>query len=45
VAPVEKLSVPIAIAFAALFLHEQLTWRHYLGGALIVSGAVVLPWE
>jgi transporter family protein len=44
VAPVDKLSVPIAIAFAALFLHEQLTWQHYLGGALIVTGAVILAW-
>ena len=45
VAPVDKLSVVIAIAFAALFLREQLTWQHYLGGALIVSGAVVLAWK
>jgi transporter family protein len=45
VAPVDKLSVVVAVAFAALFLHEELTWQHYLGGALIVSGAVVLAWK
>ena len=44
VAPVDKLSVVVAIAFAAIFLREPLTWQHYVGGALIVSGAVVLAW-
>jgi transporter family protein len=42
VAPVDKLSVVVAMVLAALFLQEQLTWRHWLGGALIVSGTVVL---
>jgi transporter family protein len=45
VAPVDKLSVVVAMAFAALFLGEHLTWQHYLGGGLIVSGAVVLAWQ
>lgn len=45
VAPIDKLSVVIAIALAALFLREQLTWQHYLGGALIVCGAIVLAWK
>jgi transporter family protein len=45
VAPVDKLSVVVAMALAALFLREHLTWQHYLGGALIVSGAVVLAWK
>jgi transporter family protein len=44
VAPVDKLSVVFAIAFAALFLHERLTWQHFVGGALIVAGAVVLAY-
>jgi transporter family protein len=44
VAPIDKLSVVVAMALAALFLHELLTWQHYLGGALIVSGAIVLSW-
>jgi len=44
VAPVDKLSVVFAIALAALLLGEKLNWHHYLGGALIVSGAVILAW-
>jgi drug/metabolite transporter (DMT)-like permease len=30
------------MALAALVLGETLTWRHWLGGGLIVTGAVVL---
>ena len=45
VAPVDKLSVVFVIAFAFLFLHETLTWQHWVGGLLIVSGAVVLAWQ
>jgi bacterial/archaeal transporter family protein len=44
VAPVDKLSVVIAIALAAIFLHEHLTWHHWLGGGLIVTGALVLAY-
>src|SRR3989440_9404875 len=44
VAPVDKLSVVIAIALAAIFLHEKLTWHHWCGGLLILSGAVVLAY-
>jgi transporter family protein len=44
VAPIDKLSVVVAIALGALVLGEQLTWQHYLGGALIVSGSIVLAW-
>ena len=42
VAPVDKLSVVVAMALAALFLHEQLTWQKWVGGALIVSGTLVI---
>ena len=45
VAPVDKLSVVVAMVLAALFLHERLTWQHYVGGALIVCGAIILAWE
>jgi transporter family protein len=45
VAPVDKLSVVVAIILAALFLHEPLTGKVILGGFLIVSGAVVLAWQ
>ena len=42
VAPIDKLSVVVAILLAAIFLHERLTWHHWLGGTLIASGAVIL---
>jgi len=42
VAPVDKLSVLFAIAMAAFFLHEPLTWHHWVGGLLILTGAVVI---
>ncbi len=45
VAPIDKLSVVVAMSFAALFLQERLTWQHYLGGAFIVVGAMVLAWK
>ncbi len=44
VAPVDKLSVVIAIALAAFFLHEHLTWHHWVGGLLIFTGAVTLAY-
>jgi bacterial/archaeal transporter family protein len=42
VAPVDKLSVVVAIVLAALFLREQISWRHWLGGLLITIGAIIL---
>jgi transporter family protein len=42
VAPVDKLSVVFAIAFAALILQERLGWQQWVGGGLIVTGALVL---
>ena len=44
VAPVDKLSVVVAIVLAAIFLHEKVTWHHWLGGTLIFTGAVVLAY-
>jgi transporter family protein len=44
VAPVDKLSVVVAMILAAVFLREHLTWQHLVGGALIVSGSIVLAW-
>jgi transporter family protein len=44
VAPVDKLSVVIAIVLAAIFLHEKMTWHHWVGGVLIFTGAVVLAY-
>ena len=45
VAPVDKLSVVVAIALAAIVLREQLTWHQLVGGALVVSGVVILAWK
>jgi transporter family protein len=42
VAPVDKLSVVVAMVLAVVFLHEQLAWQHWIGGALILTGAVLL---
>jgi transporter family protein len=42
VAPIDKLSLVVTMVLAVVFLHEQLTWRHWAGGALIVSGTLVL---
>jgi bacterial/archaeal transporter family protein len=44
VAPVDKLSVVIAIVLAAIFLHERVTWHHWVGGILILMGAMVLAY-
>jgi bacterial/archaeal transporter family protein len=44
VAPVDKLSVVVAIVLAAIFLHEKVTWHHWAGGVLIFTGAVVLAY-
>lgn len=42
VAPVDKLSVAIAIIFSIVFLGEVLTWKMALGAALIITGTIVL---
>jgi transporter family protein len=42
VAPVDKLSVALAIMLGILFVGETLTWPVALGGALIVAGSVVI---
>jgi transporter family protein len=41
VAPVDKLSVVMVILLAALLLHEPLSWKTILGGALITAGTIV----
>ena len=42
VAPVDKLSVALAIILSVLFLGEQLTWKTAAGAALIITGTLVL---
>ena len=43
-APADKLSVVVAMVLAAIFLGEALTWVHWVGGILIVAGAVILAY-
>ncbi|MEY2536814.1 MAG: bacterial/archaeal transporter family protein [Verrucomicrobiota bacterium] len=45
VAPMDKLSVLFAILFAAIVLRETLTWHHWVGGSLVLTGAVVLAFK
>jgi len=42
VAPVDKLSVALAIILATVFLGEVLTWKIALGAVLIIAGTFVL---
>jgi len=42
VAPIDKLSVALAILFGIIFLGEKLTWQALLGGGLVVLGAIIL---
>ena len=42
VAPVDKLSVALAIIIAVIFLKEPLTLKQGLGAALIITGTFVL---
>jgi uncharacterized membrane protein len=41
----DKLSVLFAILFAAIVLRETLTWHHWLGGELVLTGAVTLAFK
>ena len=42
VAPIDKLSAVVAMVLAATFLGEEPSWRHWIAGALIVSGSIVM---
>jgi transporter family protein len=42
VAPVDKLSVALAIVLAVIFLGEPLTLKNGIGAALIIAGTLVL---
>jgi bacterial/archaeal transporter family protein len=45
VAPLDKLSLLIAIALSCLFLGEKLTTRESLGASLLTLGALLLAWK
>ena len=42
VAPLDKLSVPLTIAIAVVFLGEPLTWKTAVGGGLVAIGVLIL---
>ncbi|TYZ05985.1 EamA family transporter [Hymenobacter lutimineralis] len=45
VAPVDKLSVALAILLAVVFLGEKLTWQTGLGAGFILLGTLILVWR
>src|ERR1700692_684735 len=45
VAPIDKLSVVVAIVLAVSLLGEKLNLREGVGAGLIVLGAIVLAWR
>lgn len=45
VAPVDKLSVVIAMLLAVAFLGEVVTVKQWVGGLLILAGAIVIVWR
>ncbi|HVV54378.1 MAG TPA: EamA family transporter [Mucilaginibacter sp.] len=42
VAPVDKLSVALAIILSVIFLKEPITWKSASGALLIIAGTLVL---
>lgn len=42
VAPVDKLSVALAILLSVIFLGEVLTWKIAVGALMIIGGTIVL---
>ena len=45
VAPVDKLSVVFVLVLAACFLGERLSWQQWIGGVLILAGAILIAWK
>jgi bacterial/archaeal transporter family protein len=45
VAPIDKLSVVVAIVLAILFLREELSVREGFGAGFIICGAILLAWK
>lgn len=42
VQPLDRLSLVFAIGLAAVFLKEKLNWASFVGGVLMVIGAVII---
>jgi bacterial/archaeal transporter family protein len=45
VAPVDKLSVALAIILSVVFLHEAISWKAAVGAGLIIAGTIVLIFQ
>jgi transporter family protein len=41
VAPIDKLSLPLTVLLAALFLGESVSWKVWLGALLMTAGALI----
>lgn len=42
VAPIDKLSLPLTIVFAAVWLHEPMNWQVLLGVVMMTAGSLVI---
>lgn len=42
VVSIDKLSVVITLVLAAIFLHDQITWKTFVGCALITAGSLFM---
>ena len=42
VVPIDKLSIVLTIIMAAIFLHEQFTWKSAIGSLLITLGTLFM---
>lgn len=42
VVPIDKMSVVLTLIIAAVFLHEQFTWKSVVGAALITLGVLFM---
>lgn len=42
VAPIDKLSVALAIIISVVFLHEKLSWQEGVGAVMIIGGTLLL---
>lgn len=42
VAPLDKLSVPVAVILAVVFLREKVGWQQWLGVLLMICGALLI---
>lgn len=44
VVPIDKMSLVLTIIFAAVILHEKVTWQVVAGAALMTAGAIIIAY-